>query len=163
MDFFVLFFMTLFFHILAYHRFICVRTNCTNIVTISPKLSAPQFLFYFWMKSEKFFCSYAFQHLGNLFWRKHRYTLYQKVYMIIIRFYFNEKNFIPFFYTKANVFQRIFNSFVKNYSAIFHRTDNMIQQQTFIVPLGNMFSHSTKFTKFGNSSPQQSCEVFLLD
>ncbi len=152
MDFFVLSFMTLLFHIFSYYRFICVRTNRTNIVTICPKLSAPQFLFHFWMESEKFLCSYAFQHLNNLFRRKHWYTLNQKVNMIIVRSYFNEKNFISFLYPQTNIFQRVFNAFVKNHPSILDSANNMIQQQTFIVALGDMFPHSTNVNLISQNS-----------
>src|ERR1035437_1857161 len=144
MQFFIsAFFFTLILNIHLYNFFVCILANSINIISFSPKITAPQLIFNFWMKTKKLFCSDTFYRLNNAFHRHHWNTLYQKMNMIFICSNFNKMYFVSLCNIFTDLTQGLFNRFRQNTSSIFYRTNYMIQQQTFIMVLMNMFTHRT--------------------
>ena len=135
--------------------FICILTNCVNVIPISPKFTPPKLFLYFWMQSEKFSCCNAFHGLNYRFYRHHWDTLYQKMNMIIIRTNLCKMYFKPAFNIFTHFYQTLFNLFRQNTSTIFYRTNQMIQQQVLIMALMNMFAHNTNVIQNTNTTPQQ--------
>src|SRR5882672_719406 len=136
MELFVtLFIASLFNNIFFNYFLICILPHRVNIITVTPKLPSPQLLFHFWMKSEKFSCRNTFHYLNYIFCGHHRYALYQKMNMVFICADLQKMYFKSSFNISTNFYQTFCNSFRQNTSPIFYRTDQMIQQQTFIMPL----------------------------
>src|SRR5665213_1990564 len=156
-----LFIVTLFMNIFLNYIFVCILPNRVNIVPVSPKLSSPQLLFHFRMKTEKFSCSNTFHDLNYRFWRHHRNTLHQKMNMIFVCSNFQKMYLKPAFNVFAHFYQTLFNIFRQNTSPIFYRTNQMIQQQSFVMPLMNMLAHNTNIIQNTNSHPAASCEEFF--
>src|SRR5680860_64125 len=155
--FITIFFFTLSLNIFLNNILVCILTNCIYIIPICPELTTPQLIFYFRMKSKKFFCCYTFYCLNYSFYRHHWNTLYQKMNMIFINPNFNKVYFKSKFNIFANFYQTVFNCLRQNTSPIFYRTNQMIQQQILIMPFMNMFTHKCKYnTYYSNPTPQQS-------
>ena len=138
--------MTLFIYISLNSFLICVLAYCIYIITATPKLTTPQLMLYLGMKPKKFFRRDTFYRLNYVFYRHHRYTLYQKMNVIFIRSYFNEKYFKSAFNIFTHFHQTIFNRLRQNTSPVFYRTYQMVQQQILIMTLMNMITHKTNIT-----------------
>ncbi len=154
MKFFILIFIfTLFMDILLNYTFIRILTNRVNIIPITPKLTAPKLMLHFWMQPKQFSCRNTFYYLSYLFRGHHWNTLNQKVNVILIRANLNKIYFKPFFNVFAHFNQTLFHFLCQNASPIFYRTNQMIQQQTFVMTLINMFAHNTNLMQNTNSHP----------
>ena len=125
---FIFFFCALCSYICLYGIFISVTTDCVNVKTFCPKLPSPKLILYFWMKLEYLFCRDAFNCLNYSCCTKHRYTLYQKMNMVIVGPNLNKEYLIPFRYFKANFFQALVNGFCEYNTSVFGRANKMIQQ-----------------------------------
>jgi hypothetical protein len=127
MELFVtLFIATLLKNVFLDYFLICILPNRVNVVPVSPKLSAPQLLFYLWMKAEKFSCSNTFHHLNYRFCRHNRNALYQKMNMIFIRTNLQKVYFKSVFNILTHINQTLCNFIRQNTSPIFYRTNQMI-------------------------------------
>ena len=59
--------------------------------------------------------------------------------MIFVCSYFHIPDFIPFFNFKTNIFQSFFNFVSEHFFAILHWTNDVIQQEIFIMAFIDMF------------------------
>jgi hypothetical protein len=153
MYFFIFFFATLILYVLYNHVLTCVLSNSIDIITTRPQRTSPQYQLYFSMFSLYFFRCNRFYYLYNPIRSKTWNTLYQKMYMVLIVPYFYKKYFMASFYLHTNISQRAFYRFGKNSPAIFCRTNQVIQQQTFVVAFQNMFAHFSKVPNFAHTHP----------
>lgn len=125
--YFLIFFLgTLGFHVSLHRVFISGSADRVNVIPFCPKRPAPKLLLDFWMKLENFSCSNAFYRLDYPGRTHCRYTLYQKMNMILISPNLNKRHFIPLLYLQTNVLQTHINSGTEHYSSIFGRTNKMI-------------------------------------
>ena len=129
----IFFFKSLISYIFRYACLITKFTNRIDKISITPKFPAPKHFFYFWILFKNLSGSNTFHNCYNLCWTQSWYRLYQKVDMIIVRPNLKKMNFIPLFYFKTNVLQRLINFLAYNYLPIFCRTNKMILQNTDIV------------------------------
>lgn len=157
MKLFISFFIaSLFMDVLLNYALIRILTNRVNIIPITPKLAAPKLLLHFGMQPKQFSCSNTFYDLRYLFGRHHGNTLHQKMNMILIRSNLNKVYFKSFLYILTYFNQTLFYSLRQNTSPIFYRTNQMVQQQTFVMTFINMFTHNTNLIQNTNSDPAAS-------
>ncbi len=160
MEFFVtLFIATLFKNIFLDYFFVRILPNRVNVVPVSPKLSAPQLLFYLRMKTEKLSRTNAFHHLNDRFCRHHWNALYQKMNMIFIGTNLQKVYFKSVFNISTYIRQTLCNFIRQNTSPIFYRANQMIQKQTLVMPFMNMFAHNTNVIQ--TATPQQAARNSL--
>jgi len=123
----IFFFCALGLYICLYRIFIPMTPNRIDIVAFDPKLPSPKTFFNFRMKLENLFCCNALDKL-NYFARTQRgYILYQKVYIIFIRSYFNKLYLISLRYLYANILQRLINCFTEYNPPVFRRAYKMMK------------------------------------
>ena len=130
------------FHILGYHVFIAISPNRIDIVATRPKVTAPQQFLHFRMLLENLSPCNTFYCLHNISWTHHWHTLYQKMYMVFINSNFYKMYFISLAYPNTCFFQRFSHLFRKNLSPVFCRANNMIQEETFVMFLVDVFTHA---------------------
>ena len=144
--FVVLLILALFKNIFLNDFFVCILTYRINIVTVRPKLPSPKLLFHFRVKTEQFSCCYTFHHLNYRLSRHHRYTLYQKMNVVFICSNFQKVYFKSPLDIFTNFDQAFCNFIRQNTSPIFYWANQMIQKQTLVMPLMNMFAHQANIT-----------------
>lgn len=150
----------MFLNIFLNNVYISIMTNCINIISTRPKITASELVFNFWVKAKEFFCRYTFYRSNYYFNRNFWNALDQKMNMIFVRANFYKMDFISFRNLLTYFNQTIFNWFRQNTSSIFYRTNQMIQQQTFIMTLFNMLIHYTNIRGLLTHTPRQSLEEF---
>ncbi len=144
--FVVLLSLALFKNIFLNDFFVCILTYRINIIPVRPKLPSPKLLFHFRVKTEQFSRCYTFHNLYYRLSRHHRYTLYQKMNMVFICSNLQKMYFKSPFDIFTN-FDQAFCNFIRQYiSPIFYWTNQMIQKQTLVMTLMNMFAHQANIT-----------------
>src|SRR5659263_58285 len=109
-------------------RFISKFTNRIHKISICPKFTTPQFLFYFRMFLEYFSCNYTFYHPDYLARANFGNRLNQKMNMIIICPNLKKMNLVSLLNLKTGFFQSHINCFTDYNPSIFRWTNIMIQQ-----------------------------------
>ncbi len=145
--------------IFLYNILICILPNCIDIISTCPKFTAPKRFFYLWMKPEYFLRPNALDRANYLFRSIRRNTLNQKMNVVTIKTNLQKMNVVPFLYSKTNLLERSRNRFIMNVSPIFDGANKMIEQQTLVMTLVNMFTHNHKNT-YQYATPRQNFEEF---
>jgi len=166
MKFGIFFLSSLRLYIFLYCVFISVSTDSTYIKSFRPKFSAPKLFLYFWMKFENLFCSNTFYSLNNPCRTQCRYTLNQKMNMVVVCPNLYKNNFKTLRDFKTYFFQTFINFFFKHNSSIFCRTNKVIKKHRNIMTLMNKLTHITNLKliskqSFGELTPLR-LDHFLL-
>src|SRR4026208_4099 len=123
------------FDVLLNAFFIAVLPHRAHKVPVAPKLSAPKLLLYFRTLTQYFPCRYALDDLYDLFRTIHRYRLYQKMHMVLVRPNLHKRQFVPPANLYTDLFQTLVHGWRKHHSSIFCRTNYVVQQYRYIMTL----------------------------
>jgi len=127
MQFLIILFQSLFFHVFRNTFLVTKLTNRIDEITLRPKLPAPKCLLHRCYSLEYLAGYYTLDRLYNFLGAIHRDRLNQKMNMILIHTYFQKVNLISLRYFQTNIFQLSINLVRKNHSPILCRTYQMVQ------------------------------------
>ena len=119
---------TLLLHILPDRFFTRMASDCAHVVSIRPKLAAPQLPFDLRYTFEHFSCCQALDNADDLGRTIGWYRLNKKMHMLFIDADLDELYLITLGYFQTNLFQHLIHFFVKDRPAILRWADEMIQQ-----------------------------------
>ena len=85
----------------------------------------------------------AFGDLSYFGWGKNRDTLDEEVHMILVGPDLDESKFVALLNFQAYLFQSSFHGFGKGFFPVFHRTDQVVKKESFVVTFGDVFTHPT--------------------
>ena len=134
-------FIALILDVLAYHGFIAVLSDRACEKPIRPKFATPQLLLDLWATSEYLSRRHALQHPHNLRHTICRYRLNQKMYMILVRPYFQKLYLVTLLNFQTYFFQNLINPVVKHCSSVLCRKYQVIHQHRYVVALMDIFAH----------------------
>ena len=126
--------------------FIRVLAYRIDLITACPKLTSPELLLNFRMRSEYLFGCYTLYSTHNFSGSIHWNTLYQKMNMVTINPNLQKMNFISFLYPKADFFKCLGYRNTEHIPTILDWANKMIQKQTLVMALMNMLTHIHKST-----------------
>ncbi len=89
-------------------------------------MSAPELILHLWVPSQYLFRRDTLYGCYYLRWRLYRNTLYQKMYMILIRSYFNKIYLVPLTNTGTRLLQCLLYQCRKYLPTVLHRAHYMI-------------------------------------
>src|SRR5680860_1534895 len=98
------------------------------------------------MESENLFCSNTFYSIDYFLGCIIGNPLNQEMDVIPINTYFKKVHLIALFYGQTNFFKSGRHRLCQNFSPILYWANKMIEQQTLIMTLMNMFTHIHKVT-----------------
>lgn len=134
---------SLVFNIFFDYCFVCILPNGVKIIAARPEMPAPEQSLDLQMTFEEFLGYDVFQSLDDSLRREDWHALDEKVNVVIISSYFNKVYFIPFRNAQANRFERFCHRVSQNLPAILGWTDNVIQNESFIVSLVDVLPHTS--------------------
>jgi hypothetical protein len=136
--------------------FIAMLPHRTHEVPVAPKLSAPKLLLYFRTLPKYFPRCYALDYLHDLFRTIHRHRLYQKMNMILVRPDLYKRHFVPLANLQTHLFQTLVYRRRKHHSAVFCRTNYVVQQYRYIMALVYISTHTSHYSaaSCGESTPR---------
>src|SRR5512147_239652 len=122
----VLVFTPLILNVVTNGGFCTMLSNCTDIVSITPELAAPQFLLYRRNSCKDFTRGQALDDLHDPGWTIAWHRLHQKMHMIPIGTNFYEYNVIALCNVQAHRFQDLIHFFTGDDSSVFGGTHDMV-------------------------------------
>ena len=132
---------TLVFNIVFDYLFVGVLANRVYIITLCPELSTPQFLLDFGMLFKDLLGRDAFDCSHEMGGWEVRNGLYEEMHMVFVCSHLVESYLVSLFDAEAHVLQRL-NHFCGEYvPSVFHRADQMVQEERFVVTLQDVFAH----------------------
>src|SRR5262249_28611543 len=117
-------------------------TDSADIVTITPELTTPQFLFDTWHARKDFARSQALDNLHDLGWTVAGHRLDEKMHMITIRPDFEKGEFITLGDFQADRFQDLIDFFTEDDSSVFGRAHDMVQQDRCVMSFSYKVAHA---------------------
>ena len=139
---FIFLFSALLFDIATYRVFGSMLTNGADIVSITPKLAAPQLLFDTRRPRKDLPCSDALDNPYNLGWAVRWHRLDKKMHMIPIGSNFQKRDLIALGDVEAHCLQHLIDFFTEHDSTIFRWAHYMVEEERLVVSLEDMFAHS---------------------
>ena len=95
MQLFILFLPALLLYVFAYHLLVAVLPYSADVIPGRPQMPSPQLLLHLRACGIDFSRCYALYDLHYFLRAVHRYALHQKMYVVFVRSYFQERNLIP--------------------------------------------------------------------
>lgn len=142
MQLLILFFPALLLYVFAYHLLVAVLSDRADVIPCCPQMPSPQLLLYFWTRCKDFSCTYALYDLNYLLRAIHWHTLHKKMHMVFVRSYFQKRILISLTDLQTNFFKLLIYFGSKYNSAIFRRTNNVIEKYRNIMAFMNESAHS---------------------
>lgn len=128
MQLLVLFLPALLLYIFAYHLLVPVLSYRAYVITVCPELPSPQLLLYLCTPHKYLSCRYAFYDLHDLLRTLHRYTLNQKMHVILICPYFQKCYLVSMTDPKTDLFEFLVYFRTKYNSSVLGWADDVIQK-----------------------------------
>jgi len=150
---------TLVFDIVLNDLFVRILSHRVYIISLRPKLSAPQLLFDFGMLFEDALGRDAFDDLGDTGGSEFGNGLNEEMDMVFIRSDFVKADLVPLLDAKAHVLQRLGHFWCEYVSSVLRRADQVVQDERFGMTLQDVFAHQPILARM---PPQQSCEAMFL-
>ena len=133
---------TLVLNIVCNGVFVAMLANGVYIIPLRPELPTPQLLLHLGVRGEDHFGRDAFDRLHYSRGSEVRHCLDEKMDMIFVRTHLVEPNFVPLLDAEAHVFQRHFDFACEHVPAVLGRTDQVVQEERFVMTLQDVFAHS---------------------
>ena len=137
---------TLSFDVLLNALFIAMLPHRAHEVPVAPKLSTPQLTLYFRTLPKYFPRHNALDDLHESLRTIHRHRLYQKMHMILVCPDLNKSHFVPLANLQAYLFQTLVHRWREHHSAIFRRTNYVVQQYRYIMTLVYITTHACHYS-----------------
>jgi hypothetical protein len=137
---------TLIFDVVSDGGLVAVLIHGVGVEATGPKVSAPEYFFDFRMVKEDFSGCDTFDRLHHSCQKHIGYTLDKKVHMIFIRSYFNKVDFVALTDFKTDIFESVFGLVGEHFASVLYRTDDVIEEDRFVVTFVDMFSHVFQYT-----------------
>ena len=118
---------SLFSDIVAKGGFSAMLTHCTDIRTVAPELTAPQFLLHAGHTRKNFAGRDALDHAHDFSRAIAGYALDEKMDMVSIRTDFEKFDFVALGDIQADCFQDLIHFFTEDDSSVFSRTHDMVE------------------------------------
>ena len=128
--------------IVANSRFGSMLTDSTDVIAITPELTAPQLLLDTWYTRKDFACGQTLDNLHDLGWAVAGHRLNQKMPMIPIRPDFEKGAFIPLGDFQTDLFQDVIDFFIEDDSSVFGRADDMVPQDRYVMSFSDKVTHA---------------------
>ena len=142
--------------------FVCVLSHRIHVKATRPEVPAPEDLLHCWMMVKDVLGRQALDDLSDARWSEDRNALQEKVHVICIRSDLDESDFIPLLDGQTDLFQCSFDGFGKGFFFVFHGTNQVVEEKSFIVTFVDVFTHPMRVHLRGRT-PHATCEVSRND
>ena len=129
-----------------------------HIETTGPEVATPEKLLDCRVFVEDVFGGETFDDLNNFGWGKDRNALDEEMDMIHVCPDFDKAKFVAGLDFQADLFQGFFHGFGKGFSSVFHRTDQVVEEEGFVMALADVITHPMML-HLREPTPHATCEV----
>ena len=135
-----------------------VLPDRVHVKPTGPEVTAPENLLHLGMRIEDVLCREMFDGPNHAGGGEGGNGLEKKVDMILVCANFDEPDFVALLDCETDVFECLFHGSSQRFCSVLHRTDQVVQQERFVVALVNMITHHGSL-HLRVASPHATCGV----